>query len=60
MLYKELIVEGVISIKEGENPKYIQEKLQNFLAEHELLSGEVEGKQKKLKSEKKDRKEKKE
>jgi len=31
MLYKEMIVEGVISIKEGENPKYIQEKLLNFL-----------------------------
>lgn len=31
MVYKEMIVEGVISIKEGENPKYIQEKLLNFL-----------------------------
>lgn len=31
MLYREMIVEGVISIKEGENPKYIQEKLLNFL-----------------------------
>lgn len=31
MLFKEMIVEGVISIKEGENPKYIQEKLLNFL-----------------------------
>jgi len=31
MLYKEMIVEGVVSIKEGENPKYIQEKLMNFL-----------------------------
>lgn len=35
MLYKEIIVEGVISIKEGENPKYIQEKLLNFLKEKE-------------------------
>lgn len=31
MLFKEMIVEGVISIKEGENPKYIQEKLMNFI-----------------------------
>ena len=31
-----MIVEGVISIKEGENPKYIQEKLLNFLEEREL------------------------
>ena len=36
MLFKEMIVEGVISIKEGENPKYIQEKLLNFLEEREL------------------------
>ena len=33
MLFKELIVEGVISIKEGENPKFIREKLLNFLEE---------------------------
>ena len=31
MLLKEMIIEGVISIKEGENPKFIQEKLLNFL-----------------------------
>ncbi len=35
LLYKEMIIEGVISIKEGENPKYIQEKLQSFLAENQ-------------------------
>ncbi len=35
MLYKALIVEGVISIKEGENPKFIHEKLLNFLEENE-------------------------
>ncbi|QOX63949.1 motility protein A [Anoxybacterium hadale] len=34
-LYKELIIEGVISIKEGENPKFIHEKLLNFLEENE-------------------------
>ncbi len=35
MLFKELIMEGVISIKEGENPKFIQEKLMNFLEKNE-------------------------
>ncbi|MEL7658492.1 MAG: MotA/TolQ/ExbB proton channel family protein, partial [Bacillota bacterium] len=40
MLFKELIVEGIISIKEGENPKFIQEKLMNFLADHEKLQDE--------------------
>ena len=36
---KEMIVEGVVSIKEGENPKYIQEKLLNFLEIKELEQG---------------------
>ena len=35
MLYYELIVEGIVSIKEGENPKFIREKLMNFLADKE-------------------------
>jgi chemotaxis protein MotA len=39
MLFKEMIVEGVISIKEGENPKYIQEKLLNFLEEKQKQKG---------------------
>lgn len=58
MLYKEMIIEGVIAIKEGENPKYIQEKLKNFLAEHELKSEDgEEGKKNKGKKEKKAKKE---
>ncbi len=63
MLYKEIIIEGVTSIKEGENPKYIQEKLKNFLAEHEIkddddAEGAGEGKKsKKSKKEKKPKKE---
>ena len=60
MLYKELIIEGVISIKEGENPKYIQEKLQNFLAEHEMAGKGKDGGNKKIKGEKKEKKAKKE
>ena len=35
MLFKELIVEGIISIKEGENPRFIREKLLNFLEENQ-------------------------
>jgi len=31
ILLKEMIIEGVVSIKEGENPKFIQEKLMNFI-----------------------------
>lgn len=54
MLFKEMIVEGVISIKEGENPKYIQEKLLNFLEEKDLRK--KEGEEKKAKPEKKDKK----
>lgn len=36
ILIKELIIEGVVSIKEGENPKYIREKLLNLLDGKEL------------------------
>ncbi|MGI6734232.1 MAG: motility protein A [Anaerovoracaceae bacterium] len=42
MLIKEMIVEGVVSIKEGENPKYIQEKLLNFLEIKELRARDEE------------------
>ena len=35
MLFNEMIVEGVISIKEGENPRFIREKLMNFLSDTE-------------------------
>lgn len=35
MLFNEMIVEGVISIKEGENPRFIREKLMNFLSDNE-------------------------
>jgi len=37
ILFKEIIIEGVICIKEGENPRYIREKLLNFLDEKEIL-----------------------
>lgn len=35
LLFNEMIVEGVISIKEGENPRFIREKLMNFLSDNE-------------------------
>ena len=57
MLYMELIIEGVISIKEGENPKYIQDKLLNFLEEHEIPKLNEEGFRKK-KNKKKNKKDK--
>ncbi len=56
MLYKEMIVEGVISIKEGENPKYIQEKLMNFLEKKRIdKKDEAEKKAKKPGRRRKDR-----
>lgn len=36
LLIKELVIEGVVAIKEGENPKYIRDKLMNFLTEDEI------------------------
>jgi len=42
MLFNEMIVEGVISIKEGENPKFIREKLLNFLSDNEKRMAESE------------------
>lgn len=43
MLFNEMIVEGVISIKEGENPRFIREKLMNFLADNEKRTGNRSG-----------------
>ena len=53
MTIKEMIVEGVVSIKEGENPKYIQEKLMNFIEMKELQpkdeeEGESEARQRRI------------
>lgn len=59
MLYKEMIIEGIIAIKEGENPRYIQEKLKNFLAEHEVMREGEDGEGKKTKGSKKEKKPKK-
>lgn len=44
MLCKEIIIEGVLSIQSGENPKFIREKLISFLSEDlQQKDGESEG-----------------
>ncbi len=57
MITKELIMEGVLSIQSGENPKYIREKLNSYITYQERGS-EVQGDgEKKGKKSKKGRKE---
>jgi len=44
MIVKELIMEGVLSIQSGENPKYIKEKLNSYLTYQEReASSDTEG-----------------
>lgn len=45
MIAKELIMEGVLSIQSGENPKYIREKLNSFVTyqERSTMAGAEEG-----------------
>lgn len=33
MLYKQIIIEGVLSIQAGDNPKYLEEKLLSYLSQ---------------------------
>lgn len=50
MIAKELIMEGVLSIQSGENPKYIREKLNSYITYEErstMEGAEGEGKSKK-------------
>ncbi|MGN0711232.1 MAG: motility protein A, partial [Anaerovoracaceae bacterium] len=35
MLCKQMVVEGILSIQSGENPKFIKEKLISYLSEAE-------------------------
>lgn len=35
MLYKQIIIEGVLSIQSGDNPRYLEEKLYSFLSLHQ-------------------------
>jgi chemotaxis protein MotA len=43
MIAKELIMEGVLSIQSGENPKYIREKLNSYITYHERGSVAASG-----------------
>jgi len=38
MRYKRMILEGILSIQAGDNPRILEEKLKSFLTEKELLS----------------------
>lgn len=60
MLCKQIIIEGILSIQAGENPKYIKEKLLSFLPQgsrgEESAAGAEGGKGKKEKKPKKEKK----
>ena len=48
MMQKEIMIEGLLSIQAGENPRVIEEKLKSFMAPDERKSpddngGEVDG-----------------
>ena len=57
LLYKSIIIEGVLSIQSGDNPKFLKEKLQTFIAFSQRAGGEAGegggGKEKKAKKGKK-------
>jgi chemotaxis protein MotA len=42
MMQKEVMVEGLLSIQAGENPRVIEEKLKSFLAPKDRASGDAE------------------
>ena len=61
MIAKELIMEGVLSIQSGENPKYIREKLNSYVTYQErstMAGAEEEGSSKKRSKRKKEKEEK--
>ena len=43
MMIKEIMIEGLLSIQAGENPRVIEEKLKSFLAPSERKLNETEG-----------------
>ena len=49
VICKQIIVEGIMSIQAGANPKFIKEKLLTFMAEKQRLQDNGEGKAKKSK-----------
>ena len=44
VLCKMIIVEGIMSIQSGENPKFLKEKLMTFMSEQQRENGEGGGK----------------
>jgi chemotaxis protein MotA len=40
MMVKEIMIEGLLSIQAGENPRVIEEKLKSFLAPNERSTSE--------------------
>lgn len=62
-LYKQIMIEGILAIQSGDNPKFLKEKLVTYLGQKErlkILDAEGgEGGDKKSKKEKKEKKEKK-
>ena len=42
MMQKEVMIEGLLSIQAGENPRVIEEKLKSFLAPKDRVSGNEE------------------
>lgn len=65
MLYKQIMIEGILSIQSGDNPKFLKEKLLTFISQRDrekLLAleggegGQEQGKKKKEKKEKKSKK----
>ncbi len=53
MIAKELIMEGVLSIQSGENPKYIREKLYSYITYQERSTMEASKEEAKMKSKRK-------
>ena len=43
MLLKEVMIEGLLSIQAGENPRVIEEKLKSFLAPKDRSFGDEDG-----------------
>lgn len=43
MMQKEVMIEGLLSIQAGENPRVIEEKLKSFLAPKDRMSEDAEG-----------------
>lgn len=43
LLYKEIIVEGILAIQFGENPRFIEEKLHSFLSQKQIQKAAGKG-----------------